>query len=127
MEDLEYSENGNYIQKNFVPESGQAEFVQGELLRVLEKLRNKAYGNINFDEKCHRIFVGFLKEKLNDKDLFDNKMIKQINKDLNALDIKNQHNNNNNVYKRIHNRIVDWYFHYYKDGIKHKKNSELDC
>lgn len=82
MTQEEYLENGKYIWKNFVPKSGQAEFVQGELLRAIEKLRDEAQrnGNGNFNEKCHGILVSYLREKLSDNELFDNKTIKMLRK-----------------------------------------------
>lgn len=41
-----------YIWKNYVPANGQAECLQGELLREIEKIRCEAQdnGNINWDE-----------------------------------------------------------------------------
>lgn len=46
-----YMEECKFIWKNYVPEKGQSEVLQGELLREIEKLRNEAKdnGNINWD------------------------------------------------------------------------------
>ncbi len=48
---MKYLEECKYIWKNLVPESGQANSLQGELLRQIEKLRYEAQnnGNINWD------------------------------------------------------------------------------
>ena len=53
MTQEEYAATAKYIWQNFVPTSGQAEFVQGELLRAIEKLRDEAHrnGNGNFHKK----------------------------------------------------------------------------
>ena len=47
----QYLAECQYIWKNYVPESGQSEVLQGELLREIEKLRNEAKdnGNVNWD------------------------------------------------------------------------------
>ena len=42
MTEKEYFEKAKFIWKNYVPKRGQSEFVQGELLRAIEKLRDKA-------------------------------------------------------------------------------------
>ena len=74
MTSEEYLEKGKFIWQNFVPKSGQAETVQGELLRAIEKLRDEAHrnGNANFNKNCHEILVEYLREKLTDKKIFDN-------------------------------------------------------
>lgn len=48
----QYFEECKHIWQNWVPKAGQAENLQGELLRELEKLRREAQenGNINWDE-----------------------------------------------------------------------------
>lgn len=47
-----YLEECKDIWKNFVPDSGQSDVLQGELLRMVEKLRWEAQnnGNINWNE-----------------------------------------------------------------------------
>ena len=128
MTQEEYLEKGKYIWQNFVPKSGQSEFVQGELVRAIEKLRDEAHrnGNGNFNEKCHGILIEFLRKKLNDTEVFDKKTIAQINNDLDRLNIEDQPYTDDDIYDRIGDRIVDWYL-YFGDEIKHEKNSELYC
>ncbi|WP_299333942.1 hypothetical protein [uncultured Psychroserpens sp.] len=128
MTEKEYLEHGRYIWQHYVPKSGQSEFVQGELLRAIEKLRDEAHrnGNINFNEKCHRILISYLREKLTDEHLFDNATIKKINKDLDRLSIEDQPYTYDDIYDRIDNRIVDWYL-YYGNDIKHETNTDLYC
>lgn len=66
-----YFEECKFIWKNYVPESGQSDVLQGELLRQTEKLRCEAQdnGNINWDEDFV-FFCGFLKETLCSQDIF---------------------------------------------------------
>ena len=77
MTSEEYLEKGKFIWQNFVPKSGQAETVQGELLRAIEKLRDEAHrnGNANFNKNCHGILVEYLREKLTDKKILDRKSV----------------------------------------------------
>lgn len=128
MTEEEYLENGKYIWQNFVPKSGQAEFVQGELLRAIEKLRDEAHrnGNGNFNEKCHKILIHYLRTKLSDKQVFEEKTIKLINKDLDRLSIEEHPYTDDTIFDEICNRIVEWYL-YYGGAIRHEKNTELNC
>ncbi len=128
MTEKQYFEKAKFIWQNYVPKSGQSEFVQGELLRAIEKLREEARrnGNINFDQKCHGILIGFLREKLSDQKVFDKKTIEQINDDLDRLSIEDQPYTWNDIFDRISDRIVDWNI-FYGDEIKHEKNSDLYC
>lgn len=127
MTPKEYLEHGKHIWQNFVPKSGQAEFVQGELLRAIEKLRDEAHrnGNANFSKNHHGILIQYLRTKLSDKQLFDNETIQLINNHLDQLNIKSQPYLEDAVFDEIDDRIVDWYLHY-GEGIRHGKNLKLD-
>lgn len=59
---ITYADECVYIWKNHVPEQGQADTLQGELLRQIEKLRYEAQdnGNVNWDEDFE-FFCTFLK------------------------------------------------------------------
>ena len=46
MKLMNYFEEGKQIWKSFVPKSGQAETVQGELLRAVEKLSARDKNNV---------------------------------------------------------------------------------
>jgi cellulose synthase/poly-beta-1,6-N-acetylglucosamine synthase-like glycosyltransferase len=128
LSEVEYLEKGKFIWKNFVPDSGQADFVQGELLRSIEKLRDEAHrnGNGNFHEKCHRILINNLRVTLSDLNVFNSLEISFIVEDLEILDNGDVPYTEDDIYDRISNRIVDWYLHY-GDGVYHKKNPELYC
>jgi len=128
MTEEEYLEAGKYIWQNFVPKSGQAEFVQGELLRAVAKLRDEAHrnGNVNFNQKCHGILIEYLRLRLSDEEIFNPLTISQINKDLNRLSLENQPYIEDDIFDRLDNRVVDWYM-CYGDEIKHEYDPELYC
>ena len=66
-----YTDVCRYIWKNYVPEEGQADSLQGELLREIEKLRWEAQenGNINWDEDF-AYFCDFISNKLSEQSIF---------------------------------------------------------
>ena len=66
-----YFDECKYIWKNYVPESGQANNLQGELLREIEEIRCEAQddGNINWDED-HSYFCDFISKKLLEQSIF---------------------------------------------------------
>jgi hypothetical protein len=55
-----YFEEAQDIWKNFVPPSGQAATVQGELLRAIEKLRDEAMRNGNGNWAASTCYSGIL-------------------------------------------------------------------
>ena len=72
------------IWKNLVPKQGQADNLQGELLRQIEQLRWEAQnnGNINWDNNFE-YFCDFLKETLCEKQFLTDEEEKAV---INALD-----------------------------------------
>ena len=128
MTEQEYLEHGKYIWQNFVPKSGQSEFVHAELLRSIEKLRDEAHGNgnINFHEKCHLLLIDFLRSKLSDNELFDEAMLRQINSDLNKISIEDRPYLEDDIFDRISHRVIDWYLHYGEE-VRHEQILELAC
>ena len=65
MFEMKHFEECKYIWKTLVPKSGQADNLQGELLRQIEKLRDEAQrnGNINWDDNFE-FFCDFLEQTL---------------------------------------------------------------
>jgi hypothetical protein len=124
----EYLKTGQHIWKTYVPKSGQAETVQGELLRAIEKLADEAQrnGNINFNEDCHVIFISFIRKHLNDEKIFDKATIKQINQDLDKISIEDEPYTEDDLFNRLRDRIIDWYLNN-KTPIPHIKNPTLNC
>lgn len=126
--DKEYLDQAKFIWKNYVPKSGQSEYVQGELLRAIEKLRDEAHrnGNINFNPKCHLILIEYLRTKLSDRKVFNQLTIDKINDDLDQISIDDEPYMQDDIFDRIAERIVDW-DRFYEDPIPHEKNDELYC
>lgn len=66
-----YFNECKYIWKNYVPKEGQANNLQGELLREIEKIRIEAQdnGNINWDDD-YSYFCDFISERLTEQSIF---------------------------------------------------------
>ncbi len=124
----DYFETAKIIWQKLVPKSGQADTVQGELLRAIEKLRDEAQrnGNINFNKNCHGILIEFLRRNLVAEYIFEQETTKEINGDLDRLAKKNNPYTDDDIYDRITNRIVDWYLKNPRQ-IAHSKNDKLYC
>lgn len=124
----EYLKIGQFIWKTYVPKSGQAETVQGELLRAIEKLADEAQrnGNINFNPDCHGILISYLRKYLTDTTMFDKETIIQINKDLDTLSKEDEPYTEEELYDRLRDRIFDWYLKN-KTPIPNVKNPKLYC
>ena len=75
-----------WIWKTLVPRSGQAAFVQAEVLRAIEKLRWEAQGNgnINWDDRFEML-VDYIEEKLASQPCFSAATQASIRDDLNRL------------------------------------------
>lgn len=123
-----YFETTKIIWQKLVPKSGQAETVQGELLRAIEKLRDEAQrnGNINFHKNCHGILIDYLRKHLVDNNIFEKEISIEINNDLERLSKNNSPYTEDDIYDRITNRIVDWYLKN-PTQILHNQNDQLYC
>ena len=75
----QYLAECKYIWKNYVPESGQSEVLQGELLREIEKLRNEAKdnGNVNWDSNFS-YFCENIKWKLSNMSIYSEEELLKI-------------------------------------------------
>jgi hypothetical protein len=86
--DLTGSDNdvARWIWKTLLPKSGQAAFVQAEILRAIEKLRWEAQnnGNINWDDRFEML-VDFIEEKLTSQPCFASGEKQSIRDDLKRL------------------------------------------
>ncbi|MDE6592983.1 MAG: hypothetical protein K2K57_07970 [Oscillospiraceae bacterium] len=74
-----YFEECKFIWKNYVPKSGQADNLQGELLREIEKLRREAQdnGNINWDGNFE-YFCDFISDTLCGQPIFSDEEKEKI-------------------------------------------------
>lgn len=124
----DYSKTLKIIWQKLVPASGQADTVQGELLRAIEKLRNEAQGNgnWNFSKNCHGLLIKYLKEHLIDKTIFNEEVVDELKNNLKILSKAKSPYTDDDIYENISNRIVDWYLEN-PTKIQHQKNEKLYC
>jgi len=124
----DYNKTAKIIWQKLVPSSGQANTVQGELLRAIEKLRDEAQrnGNINFNKNCHKILIDFLKNYLLDDSIYNKKTLAETKKNLKVISYKTMPYTEDDIYDSITNQIVDWYL---KNPflISYEKNEDLYC
>lgn len=115
-----YFETAKVIWQKLVPKSGQAETVQGELLRAVEKLRDEAQrnGNGNFHPRCHGMLITYLRKYLNGRE--------GVHEDLDRLSSAAQPYLADDLYDRLTDRIVDWCVQQ-PALVPHVKNAELYC
>ena len=121
---MDYFEEAKTIWHEFVPKSGQAKTVQGELLRAVEKLRDEAIrnGNGNWD-KGFEILLKYLNTKLLDTEIFDKETIEKLKEILNRLKDFNDPYLEDDYYDYLDNRVVDYYKQYGSQA--HTKNEKL--
>lgn len=128
LNDKDYNKTLKVMWQELVPSSGQATTIQGELLRAIEKLRDEAQrnGNGNFHKNCHGLLVEYLKKYLLDESIFKVETISKIKKDLKQISYKTMPYTEDDIYKNISMRIVDWYL---KNTtlLSHKNNEKLYC
>lgn len=69
---MKYAKECTYIMKHLIPESGQANSLQGELLRECEKLRYEAQvnGNVNWWDKWFEYFCDHISKTLCEQSFF---------------------------------------------------------
>ncbi|WP_196889001.1 hypothetical protein [Aureivirga sp. CE67] len=125
MTEKEYLDKAKFIWKTYVPKSGQSETVQGELIRVIEKLRYEAQGNgnVNWGEGFE-ILIKYLRDFLMNFEGFDKFQLKQIQSDIKVLSNFEYPYTEDDLYDRILFRIIDWYV-INSEPIAHVYNPDL--
>lgn len=106
--DLDADDLPAWLWDRLVPLSGQADTLQGELLRAVEALRSEAQrnGNGNWGDRFER-HVDFLDRQLCDETLFDAEMNAQTRRDLDRLrDSEHSPYLDDDLYDRLVDRIV---------------------
>lgn len=121
---MDYLEEGRAIWTRFVPKSGQAETVQGELLRAVEKLRDEAMrnGNGNWDSGFE-ILRAYLERHLLDEVVFPADVIFRSRETLRRLADQRCPLLEDGPYDELGDRVVDYYRHY--GSRPHAKNPDL--
>ena len=107
---MEYFAEAKFLWQNYVPKSGQAATVQGELIRAIERLRDEAQrnGNGNWDEG-HGIFCQFILDTLCGAGVFDEMIQKEIRADIATLRNYETPYLEEDLYDRLTGHIVEWY------------------
>ncbi|WP_433513222.1 hypothetical protein ACQP2T_57965 [Nonomuraea sp. CA-143628] len=123
--DASYAADARRIWQTHVPRRGQAETVQGELLRAIEKLRDEAQrnGNINWDEHHERL-LAYLRETLTRSGLFTEETLTELAMDLDRVADFECPLTNDAPFDRITYRIVDW-CRAQSEPVRHEQNPHL--
>lgn len=111
--------------------SGQADTIQGELVRVIGRLASEFYrnGNGNWD-MGFRMYTNFLYKHLQDKTVFDAQAIRQMEEDIQEIrdfgsgkkDLV--YEEGEDAFDRITDRVVEW-CQQHPELIKRDKNPKL--
>jgi hypothetical protein len=121
---MQYSKEAKEIWDKFVPKSGQAQTVQGELLRAVEKLRGEATRNANQNwDQGFEIFVRYLEDKLTDTKVFSAAKIAETKTILARLKREDEPYVDNDFYDFLSDRVVE-YFKFY-GSRPHPHNPQL--
>jgi len=125
MNDTEYRNKCKYIWKNYVPSSGQSDYVQGELLRAVAKLEDEAQrnGNINWD-KGHEILALYLSDTIEESNVLDKKQLKKFKTDIKRVLKYKEPYTEDDLYTRLEHAVVD-FFMQNPDPIKREHNPDL--
>ena len=121
---MDYFEEEKKIWQQFVSKSGQAETVQGELLRAVEKIRDEAIRNGNGNwGNGFEILLNYLNQKLLDTEVFQKEIIIKTKEILRRLKNYNEPYLEDDYYDFLDERVVDYYKHY--GSQPHTKNESL--
>jgi hypothetical protein len=106
---VKYFEEARSLWQQYVPARGQADTVQGELLRAVEKLRDEAQrnGNLNW---CgdHVILAGYIRTQLMGSGLFTGNAARQVEQDIDRVLDAERPETSDEPYDRLADRIVEW-------------------
>ena len=104
-----FPDEARHIWETYVPDRGQADTVQGELLRVVEKLRWEAQenGNQNWDEHFDAL-VRFLEDTLLGSALFEDDALEELRADLARVRDVDRPETGDELYDRFEDRVVEW-------------------
>lgn len=123
--DPHYAADARHIWRTYVPRRGQADTVQGELLRAVEKLRDEAQrnGNVNWDEHHERL-LAYLRERLTAPGLFDAETSAVLTADLDRVADFQHPLTDEEPFDRITCRVVDW-CRAHPEPVPHERNRHL--
>ncbi|MHC9084209.1 hypothetical protein ACYX7E_04120 [Luteimonas sp. RIT-PG2_3] len=121
---MHFFEEAKQIWQMYVPKRGQAETVQGELLRAVEKLRDEAIrnGNCNWDDGFD-LLISYLEQHLTDVSVYSQDTVAQTRSTLGRLRDYDFPCLEDDLYDELGDRVVE-HFRFY--GIQpHVQNSQL--
>lgn len=106
-------DEARHIWQEYVPRSGQAATVQGELLRAVEKFRDEATrnGNGNWDEGFEFLLV-YLEEHLLDRTVYSATAMEETRKVLDRLRDFENPLLDDEPYDELGDRVVEYFKHY---------------
>lgn len=121
---MEHFDEAQRIWSTFVPPSGQAATVQGELLRAVEKLRDEAIrnGNKNWDAGFE-ILLDFLRQRLLDPTVYSATMIARTRAMLERLNDFERPLLDDEPFDALGDRVVEWFRHF--GSQPHLANTKL--
>lgn len=107
---MKYEKESRYMWDTFVPKRGQADTVQGELIRAIERLWDESHrnGNGNWDEG-YEIFCDFIRDTLCNSGIFNKETQDQIVQDIKTIRKPKQPYLKDDIYERLSDLIVEWY------------------
>ena len=116
---MKYADDAKYLWKTYVPKRGQADTVQGELMRAVEKLRWEAQnnGNGNWDDEDGSVnknfirFCDYLEQTLAVTPPFDETAIQEIRTDVTRLRDFMDPYCEDDIYDRLDDKIVEFHRH----------------
>lgn len=106
---VNYFEEARSLWQRYVPARGQADTVEGELIRAVEKLRDEAqrHGNLNWGTS-HVILGGYIRTQLIGSGIFTGAAASEIEHDINRLLDFERPETSDEPYDRLTDRIVEW-------------------
>ena len=121
---MRYLDEAGAIWRTKVPPSGQADTVEGELLRAVEKLRWEAQsnGNINWDEGFE-ILIRFLRAHLLDAAIYPDDVLIATRAILDRLSHPSLAVVEDEPYDELGDCVVEWYRH--NGSRPHLRNPKL--
>jgi len=121
---MHHFEEAKNIWQTYVPKRGQAETVQGELLRAVEKLRDESIrnGNMNWDSGFETL-LAYIEARLTDPAVYSPDVIASTRAILSRLQDYDQPYLEDDLYDQLGDRVVE-YFRYY-GSAPHANNPNL--
>lgn len=123
--DMKYFEEAGVLWRTHVPASGQADTVQGELMRAVEKLRDEARRNGNQNwRKDHAVLANYVRDTLTSSGTFTEQAVREIQQDVERLLDYREPEASNEPYDRLVDRVVEW-SRAHPEPVPHAHNPEL--